>query len=225
MHSRDLIEAALAHDQREANRALTRAGLNTADPLELRYLTEAPLSRVWSHAVDPSIAIGIITGFRGDAAGNTAAEKFQTNQIQTKALAYDIRQSGFGYFFVEGHYVEHAGQPDEQQVKETSIFVIGRPGQNDQLKELLLTLRSKYRQESVLFKPEGTANALLIFASEETSIGKLNPNKVGQFMTRLVGRPGTFVFESAYSNIGRNFLDRLGADLRLRAKLRLPGPI
>jgi len=154
-----------------------------------KFLTEASLSRVWQHVSNPDIAVGVITAFRG-------TYDLQTNKQRNAQLASEVRAAGYGFFIVQGSYVENKGTPDEKRVKEDSLFIVGNPKDGGRLKHLLTGLMKKYDQEAVLYKAANAKDATLLNADGSSfSVGEFHPNRVGDFMTQLVGRPGSFVFE------------------------------
>lgn len=57
----------------------------------------------------------------------------------------------------------------------------------------------KYDQESVLFKPEGTTKASLLYGNGNMEpLGNISPDKVADIYTKLKGRgERTFTFEKA----------------------------
>lgn len=178
-----------------------------ADPYGLRYLTEAPLSWVWSQITNPDIPVGIISAFRQ---GIENEAQYLVNVKNTRALAAKIAAAGYGYFFVDGHWIENKDSAQEQSVKETSIFTAGGKNDNGKLKGLLKLWRAEYDQDAVLFKPEGTVDAYLLTATGEQKVGQFHPNRISHLMTHLRGRPGSFVFESASTS--KNFWGRVLAD-------------
>lgn len=154
------------------------------------YLIETTLARIWDHACDPNQNVGIISAFRHE---NTPA----INLDRTHQLAGMIRQAGYGFIFVEGHYIEEGSV----KVDETSIFVIGRPGPDGAiLRGQLRQWRDAFEQESALFKPAGGDHAYLLNANGTTiDVGRLHPNQTGMFMSQLHGRGDRpFIFESAF---------------------------
>lgn len=160
------------------------------------YMSEASLSRIWQH-IEGGRSFGIITAFRG---GMSLSENRKRNQ----QLKSDIRKAGFGYFQLDGHYVENYGKEDAEDVNEESFFVIGKEGYDSNLFGLLKTLGSKYDQDSVLFK-NGEEDEVFLVGTNNTgwpgkgkkeSVGRWKPNKAGEFYSKMKGR--TFVFESAW---------------------------
>lgn len=165
-----------------------------------QYLAEMSLTRVWQHFTDPSTPSGILSASKGD-------KRPDENARRTLELAGKIRSAGYGYVYVDGRYIE----PGHGPVEETSIAVFGPPGDSGKLKGNMRQWRADYEQDSVLFKPEGTSHAYLLYADKkEEDIGTFHPNRVAQFMTALRHTPGTFVFEAAY--VTKNFFGRLLQD-------------
>lgn len=225
MRTIDTEKAAADFDRREANRQKTHTMLREADPLGLRYLEETSLSRVWQHASDPQTPFGILTAFRLAESGHEA-EQAKINVEANRALAAEVRAAGFGYFFLRGNYVMKDGTP----AQETSLFIPGRAGETDKLREVLLRLVAKYRQESALFKPEGRDEAFLLFADGHVeSVGRFHPDKVSAYMSELTqgaGRGGTFVFEAiAYTHVHHGMWAAMGSELSLARKIGAPGPL
>jgi hypothetical protein len=161
-----------------------------------KYLTETSLTRIWQHMTNLEQESGILSAEKGKY-----RDQPKVNAERTFELAGKVRAAGFGYSYVEGHYVEPEGA-----VVETSVAIFG--GTNGKLKGYLRRWREEYEQDSVLYKPEGTTHAFLLFSDgRETDIGTFHANRAGEFMTKLKGRPGTFVIESAFGNL--NFFGRL----------------
>lgn len=166
----------------------------------MQILDEASLSRLYRHTLDRNI--GIITAFRG-------RYPVSENKARNARLQSEIRAAGFGFYRVDGHYIEGYGSEVSKDVKEQAFLVIGDKGDDrGRLKGFLKKAGARYNQDSVLFKPfEG--NAVLIGTQgkdedgnavefpgmgKEFSVGEFKPMKVSQFYSRMKGKP--FVFES-----------------------------
>ncbi len=163
-------------------------------------LLEQSLGRVWSHLNDLSRPFGIITAFRQK---NTREENLRKN----RTLAAHTTNAGYGYFFVDGYFIENLGKPDEVAVSEDSLFIIGDKGDNGRLKRFLLDMVKKFEQDSALFKPEESDQAFYMDSTGHTSqLGKWVPNKISQYMTTLRHSKSTFMFESV--RFGQNGLER-----------------
>jgi len=161
---------------------------------------EASLSRVFKH-LDSDRPVAILTAFRGNFT-------YKENVKRNKELAASIKNEGYGYFFVDGHWVEEEGN-NETDTSEDSIFVIGDKNDSGRLKSLVIKLMKKYDQDAVVFKSETEKSTSLLFQNGSVeSIGKATANKVAQAYTKLRGRSnGTFVFES--SDIDRTWIQKL----------------
>jgi hypothetical protein len=168
-----------------------------------KYLNEVSLAKVWSHATDVQTPIAIITTFRNEY-------PLEQNITRNKELASQIKQAGYGYFFVDGSFIENKGTPNEKRVKEDSVFIVGSKKSNN-LKSLLKNWMLQYEQDAVLYKPIGTNKALSLNKDgSESVLGEFHPNRIGSYMTKLKNRPGTFVFEAAF--VAKNWLGRLAED-------------
>lgn len=163
-------------------------------------LNEASISRLWKHTQERNI--GIVTAFRG-------RYTVQENRKRNAQLQNDIRSAGFGFYKVEGHYIEGYGSEQSKDVHEEAFLVIGDKGQDaGRLKGFLKRMGSKYNQDSILYKSFDDKAVLIGTQSKdeegnsvefpglgvEFSVGTFQPMKIGQFYSKMKGRP--FVFES-----------------------------
>lgn len=154
---------------------------------------ESSLSRVWQHYQDPDRVFAILTAFRGEY-------DLEQNLIRNRALASDIRNLGYGFFYLDGYWVENQGTDNERRVKEDSLFVTTR-NPHDFAKNILL-LGKRYEQEAVLVKDkQGTR---LLFTNGDTmDLGQLQPGKMGGIYSQLRGRSNrTFIFENERDDLG-----------------------
>lgn len=171
---------------------------------EWQPLDEAGLSRILSHIDTRNL--GFITAFRGG--GSVPLEQ---NRQRNRLLQKDIRDAGFGFLRVEGHWPENEGTPEEHQVIEESFLVIGRDGDDSgNLRGFLKKAGAKYEQEAVLYKPWNTTIASLISMnnpSELEPIGtfSLDPANIGKMYSRFKGHK--FVFHRLSEQ--RGFFSRL----------------
>lgn len=160
------------------------------------YMNEVSLSRVWKH-IEDNRSFGIITAYRTDKTN-------KENKNNNFDLKHEIRKGGFGFFKLEGHYIEGYGSENAKDTKEESFFVIGNEGHDSNLLGLLKKLGKKYNQDSIFFKSGDQENAILIGTNSDAwpglnkkvSVGKWHPSKSGEFYSEMKGR--TFVFEKAY---------------------------
>jgi hypothetical protein len=168
---------------------------------KIRQLDEASLVRLYQHTVDRNI--GIVTAFRG-------RYPLPENRKRNGQLVTDIRAAGFGYYKLQGHYIEGYKTDKESDVHEEVFFIIGDKGNdNGKLKGFLKKAGAKYNQDSILYKQSDNKNAMLIGTQgkdedgnpvsfpgmgKEVSVGEFKPMKFGEFYSKMRGR--TFVFES-----------------------------
>lgn len=162
-------------------------------------LTEVKLSRVWKHLSDDDIVVGVITAFRDEY-------DYNENKKRNLHLAQTLRQNGYGYFFVDGSWIENEGNSDETHVNEDSIFVTGK-GESDNVKlfDLLVDLSKKYNQDGFSFKKSGKNSKYEIIDKHGKvvmSFGSVGYDKFATVYTKLRNKKGSFVFENAYTGVG-----------------------
>ena len=164
-------------------------------------LTESSLSRVWQHFKNPDKQVAILTAFRGEYDRDE-------NISRNRDLAAKIRELGYGFFFVDGYWIENQGTPEEQHVSEDSIFVVA-PATKQDFDKQMHQLGNYYNQDAVLVK--NSSGPELIYKDGSTEqLGDLKPGKLSQAYTKLRTnkRSNTFVFESERDD--RGFISRLG---------------
>jgi hypothetical protein len=163
-------------------------------------LTESSLSRVWQHFKNPEKQVAILTAFRSEY-------DLEENLARNRELAVKIRQLGYGFFFVDGFWIENQGTPEEQHVSEDSIFVVAPADKKDFVRQMH-SLGNHYSQDAVLVKSDSGVTLIFRDGSTET-LGDIQPGKLSQAYTRLRSnkRSNTFVFESERDDIG--FVARL----------------
>lgn len=165
-----------------------------------QQLDEAGLSRILSHIEKRNI--GFVTAFRG---GCAVPVPIAQNRARNRELQKDIRQAGFGFLRVQGSWTENEGTPEECQVNEESLLVIGSDGDdNGNLKGFLKKAGAKYQQDAVIFKPWNTTTASLIFMSNPSKLEpigtfSMNPQNIGKMYSKFKGHE--FVFHSIAEQI------------------------
>lgn len=172
----------------------------------MNNLKEASLSRVWQHAQSDR-PIALLTAFRGEY------DK-EENVRRNKELAATIRKLGYGYFFVDGYWIENQGTPEEVHVAEDSIFVIAPEGSDEKFRSQMISLGDKYNQDGVLVKDRDGAKVYDKQGGVIFDVGTLQPGKAGDIYTRLRNnkKSNTFVFESERDDLG--WLQRLAGVTR-----------
>ncbi len=164
-----------------------------------KVLQEASLNRVWQH-FNSDRPFAIVTAFRGEYSRD---ENVQRN----KELAATVRNMGYGFFYLDGFWVENEGTDKEQHVSEDSLFIIGKEGQDDIFVRDMVHLGKEYDQDGVLVK---TIDGVKIYDKNGNpmfDIGNFTPNKAGEAYSKLRHGKGTFIFESERDDIG--FIQRL----------------
>lgn len=167
----------------------------------MNNLKEASLSRVWQH-VESDRPIALLTAFRGEY-------DREENVRRNKELAATIRKLGYGYFFVDGYWIENQGTPEEVHVAEDSMFVIAPEGADEKFRSQMISLSDKYNQDGVLVKDRDGAKVYGKQGDVIFDVGTLQPGKAGDLYTRLRNnkKSNTFVFESERDDLG--WLQRL----------------
>ena len=162
-----------------------------------KYLKEASLSRIWKH-IEDGRPFGMITAFRKDYSK-------RDNMARNKKLEASIRAAGYGFFRMEGHYIEDYGTSDAQDVIEQSFFVIGDAGDMEDptnFKEFLKWEGKRFDQDSIFYYDIEIEQGVLIGTNHTgypgwnkvEKLGKWHPSKVGEFYSKM--KRSTFVFET-----------------------------
>lgn len=157
-----------------------------------KEINEVKLSRVWKHTNDKAIPVSIITAMRDE----NGKDK---NIANNKELAGLIKNSGYGYFWLEGHWIENQGEESEVDVIEKSIFIVGNKNDNGKLLGLVKKWMKKYNQDAVIFKPENSDDMNLVWQNGKMEkVGKFKADKISQAYSKLKNGK-TFVFERAFT--------------------------
>lgn len=155
-----------------------------------KILNEIKLSRVLKHTKNKKIPLGIMSASRKE-------NDSKTNKVQNIQLIEEIKKAGYGFFKVEGSFIEDEGKPTEKKVKEDSVFIIGNETDDGKLEKLIVKLLKRFKQESAVFKPIGSD--IMFLLDQDKKLFKLGPfrtNIVSDFMSKIKGSKDTFVFES-----------------------------
>jgi len=156
----------------------------------METINEVKLGRVLQHFNSEKTVV-ILTGFRGE---NTREENLKRN----KTIGGKLKNAGFGYFYVDGYWIENKGTPNEIKVSEDSIFTISEPNTSKNLIELAHKLANEYDQDAIFVKSEEGVYLLYKNGEKEILDSKFKPNKIGDFYTQLrgKGKNSTFLFEN-----------------------------
>jgi len=180
-----------------------------------RALNEEKLSRVWQMANQKGFVWGIITGYRGE-------NDEKTNEAINRKLKRDIRKQGYGFWELDGRWVETDEGGNKQDIGERSLFVAAPKGTdgNDFLR-FMIDMTQKYDQDASVYKndPEPESPVMLyqyknekdgdrVVDEDHFPIGKFNANKIADNYSKILGNGRTFVFESVSDSfLIKDFLD------------------
>ena len=163
-------------------------------------LLEVKLSRVFKHIKDDDTTVVIFTAFRGD-------KSIEQNKSNNKTIAGKLRNNGFGFFYVDGYWIENEGKADELHVKEDSIFVT-TVDKSEELIQLAHKLANNFKQDAIFVKD--TTGAYILYKSgKKEYLKSFTANKIASVYTKLKTNKvaNSFVFESERDDIG--FINRL----------------
>lgn len=160
------------------------------------------LSRVWQH-INSDRPICLMTAFRGQYT-------YEENVNRNKSLAADVRNLGYGFFYVDGFWIENQGTSTEQHVSEDTLFITGDLDLDDyKFQYDMVSLGKKYDQEAVLVKTNTGIRVITVSTGEEFKLSKLSLDKMGDIYTKLRSnkKANTFIFENERDDLG--WLQRL----------------
>jgi len=159
-------------------------------------LQETSLARVWQH-VNSARPVGIVTAFRGEY-------DRETNIQRNKALASDVRNLGYGFFFLDGFWVENQGTDHERHVSEDSLFVIGKVGHDDTFLTDMVALANRNNQDGVLVKTVDGINIYDKTGGVMFELHNFEPGKAGEMYSKLRTnqKANTFIFTEERDDLG-----------------------
>jgi hypothetical protein len=176
-------------------------------------LDQASLERVYEET--RSSNIGFITAHRSDYSA-------EENLGRSRQLKSDIRSSGFGFRFIDGHFIENHGTSDARKVAERAYMVIGRKGDDrGNLMDFLKKYGAKCDQDCVIYKAHNETDANLIATTHRTgvdlglgekrSLGTFHPNRAGEYQAALRNHEAlTFESRGIVEINGEGFFGELG---------------
>ena len=164
-------------------------------------LVEASLGRIYQH-LKSGRQFAIMNAFRSE-------RPKEENVDLNNALAMDVKNKGYGYFFLEGHWIENKKKPTRKWVEEDALFIIA-PAKDNGFKKNIENWLKEYDQESAVIKDQsGVVYLMDDNGKKETNFDKFHPNQVADIYSRMKrkNRDATFVLESLRR--GKNFFDKL----------------
>lgn len=159
-------------------------------------INESSLARVWQHTSGDA-PFAIITAFRGEY---TREQNLQRN----RSLSADIRNLGYGFFFLDGFWVENKGTDDERHVAEDSLFVIGDEGTDQDFLRQMVKLAKQNNQDGVLVKTDDGVKVYDKNGGEMFDVGNFAPGAAGEAYSKLRNnkKSNTFIFKEERDDIG-----------------------
>lgn len=159
-------------------------------------ISESSLSRVWQHAQSDK-PFAILTAFRGEYTE-------EENRRRNEQLAAQIKRAGFGYFFLDGYWIENEGTPEEVHVSEDSIFAIGNPQNQNKFAQLIKNMGKQFQQEAVVIKSNDETIVYDLNTGDQQVLNNLSAGALGSVYSKLRNnkKSNTFVFESERDSHG-----------------------
>jgi hypothetical protein len=178
-----------------------------------QFLNEEKLSRVWQMAKKEGFVWGIVTAYRGE--NDEATNKKLMNQLKQ-----DVRDAGYGFWELDGRWVETDEQGEKADVGERSLFIAAPKGTDgEEMRQFIMDMTQKYDQDAGIYKsdPEADSDIMLyqhkserdgerVVDEDHFSIGKFNPNKISDAYSKIDGSGRTFVFESVVDYNAGSFM-------------------
>lgn len=156
----------------------------------VQKIDESSLSRVWKHANN---GFAILTAFRDEYDD-------EENKKRNRKLQKEIRSRGYGYFKLDGHWVENIDDDDKENVDvaEESFFIpIGDKDTETFEQDIMDFIHwdSELPQDAAVIKtPDDDEVHLLWKNGDKDPIGNFKPDSVAQAYSKMKGGR-TFVFE------------------------------
>lgn len=167
-----------------------------------KSLNESSLSRVWKHAQN---GFAILTAFRGEF---EEKENLKRNQ----KLQKEIRNRGYGYFKLDGHWVENMDDDSKENydAAEESFFIpIGDKTTEEFEKDIMDFIHyfKDMPQDAAVIKTPEQDGVHILMKNGETflagSKGKFKADSIAQAYSKMKHGSGnrTFVFEKVQTPI------------------------
>lgn len=149
----------------------------------------ARLNRI-KHHLDSNEEICLISACRGE---KTPKENINA----TRSLANALKSLGYSFIQVNGGYTENKGLPNEQDVLESSFFVINN-GNKDTFDQDMLWLCKKYDQETILLRSNKYVSGWYDFQGNMMSkpLTKFSIHDIENGFTKVHGSKFSLISES-----------------------------
>lgn len=162
-------------------------------------LMEASMGRLYQHFKDGD-CIAIVSAFRGE---RSKSENMKlTNELRVLTLG-----AGFGYNKVIGGYSEKRADGSVVNIdNEHSTIIYAPPEKEKELKNFVVALGKKYKQDSVLFigndrmarwiftRPDNFMNKPVGSTME---LGEFHPKQIGMYFTKIGKKHFSFVMKES----------------------------
>lgn len=180
----------------------------------MMYLDEEKLSRVWKLAQKDGGSFGIITAFRDEFT-------HKENVARNKELISKVRKAGFGYWVLNGSWIETDEDGKRKEVSEDSLFIAAPSTMTNGsklLRSFIVTNAKKYDQDSAIFKEDNTDVVKLfqyktwkgdkrVVSEKIISLGKFNVGSIQSAYSKIRGSGRKFVFEGVYKRNPHSYCD------------------
>ena len=156
-----------------------------------QYLSEINLNRIYKHLYDPNEYVVIFTTWRNERSP-------EENERSLRAAAAELRLAGFGYVYVEGHWIENKGTDQEKRVSEMSIFAIAPRKRGKELVKLCKKIADANDQEAIFVKEGNGKENIFYLLNKDGSIQKLKgkfTTQIDDIYTKLLRKNRAFVIE------------------------------
>ena len=156
-----------------------------------KYLSEINLNRIYKHLYDPNEYVVIFTTWRGN-------RSTKENENSLRDAAAQLKMAGFGYVYVEGHWIENKGTDQERMVSEMSIFAIAPRKRGKELVRLCKKIADKNEQEAIFVKEGNGKENNFYLLLKDGGVQKLRgkfTTQIDDIYTKLLRKNKAFVIE------------------------------
>ena len=166
----------------DLNTSIKKENIETLDDM-------ARLSRIKQH-LDSNEEICLISACRGE-------RTHKENENATRSLANALKSLGYSFIQVNGGYTENKGLPTEQDVLESSFFVINN-GNKETFDQDMFWLCKKYDQEAILLRSNKYVSGWYDFQGNRVSepLTKFSVHDIENGFTKIHGSKFALIPES-----------------------------